>query len=218
MEWTKMGAGDVKAAEQRLWLAFGDNADMIAERIKTDQDYVDKIAAFAVKEADDLAWLRPKQILKRIATFKVNGGKFVVAEKFRLTHSWEDSVEVPINSINCVFSKHLRSREETIPDTRVKLHRILVWFARHFPEGKEPGIIPALGGKHETYLACFYQALVFKQRREDHRRLICYVRDESASNKLMLVEAIWSTADGGWDIEANSLIPLGAKEYEIVSC
>ena len=43
-EWTKVSAGDINAANQRLWVAFGDNADKVATLINTNPVFVVNIA------------------------------------------------------------------------------------------------------------------------------------------------------------------------------
>ncbi|MDD2646868.1 MAG: hypothetical protein PHN36_02735 [Patescibacteria group bacterium] len=47
MKWTQVPAGDLNAAEQRLRVAFGDNADQIVNRINADPAFVDRLATFA---------------------------------------------------------------------------------------------------------------------------------------------------------------------------
>lgn len=46
--WTQVPAGDINAANQRLWVAVGDNADEVATRINTDPTFVANIARFLV--------------------------------------------------------------------------------------------------------------------------------------------------------------------------
>jgi hypothetical protein len=48
MKWTEIPAGTVKAAEQRLWVAIGDNAEEVATRINTDPAFVANIARLMV--------------------------------------------------------------------------------------------------------------------------------------------------------------------------
>jgi hypothetical protein len=43
MKWTDIPAGTLRAAEQRLWVAFGDDAETVAERINTDPAYLTNI-------------------------------------------------------------------------------------------------------------------------------------------------------------------------------
>jgi len=46
--WTQVPAGDINAANQRLWVAIGDNADEVAARINTDPAFVANIAQLMV--------------------------------------------------------------------------------------------------------------------------------------------------------------------------
>ena len=47
--WTKVPAGDINAANQRLWVAVGNNADEVAARINSDPIFVANIARLMVK-------------------------------------------------------------------------------------------------------------------------------------------------------------------------
>lgn len=46
--WTQVPAGDINAANQRLWVAIGDNAEEVATRINTDPAFVANIARLIV--------------------------------------------------------------------------------------------------------------------------------------------------------------------------
>ena len=46
--WTQVPAGDINAANQRLWVAVGDNADEVATRINSDPAFVANIARLMV--------------------------------------------------------------------------------------------------------------------------------------------------------------------------
>lgn len=46
--WTQVPAGDINAANQRLWVAIGDNAEEVASRINTDPAFVANIARLMV--------------------------------------------------------------------------------------------------------------------------------------------------------------------------
>ena len=45
-KWTEVSAGDINAANQRLWAEIGDNAEDTARRINTDPVFVAKVARF----------------------------------------------------------------------------------------------------------------------------------------------------------------------------
>lgn len=48
--WTQVPAGDINAANQRLWVAIGDNAEEVAARINTDPVFVANIARLMVND------------------------------------------------------------------------------------------------------------------------------------------------------------------------
>lgn len=48
-DWNKVGAGSLRAAEQRFWLATGDNADAVITRILEAPSFVESLADFAVR-------------------------------------------------------------------------------------------------------------------------------------------------------------------------
>lgn len=49
MNWTETGAGKIHAAEQRFWLACGENADVVAERMTNGPEFLDNMAKFAIR-------------------------------------------------------------------------------------------------------------------------------------------------------------------------
>ncbi len=74
MKWAQVPAGDINAANQRLWGALDDSADEVATRIKTDPAFVADIAKFIVSflGANSKAmtslnpqWLRAREIMGR---------------------------------------------------------------------------------------------------------------------------------------------------------
>ena len=46
--WTQVPAGEINGAQQRLWVAIGDNADEVVTRINTDPAFVANIARLMV--------------------------------------------------------------------------------------------------------------------------------------------------------------------------
>jgi hypothetical protein len=48
MKWLDIPAGTKNGAEQRLWVALGDNASAVADRINSDDKFVEDLARFAV--------------------------------------------------------------------------------------------------------------------------------------------------------------------------
>ncbi len=52
MKWTDIPSGSLRAAEQRLWLALGENADTVIDRINTEPAFATYIASMMVKKDD----------------------------------------------------------------------------------------------------------------------------------------------------------------------
>ncbi len=48
MNWTAIPAGTINAAEQRLWVALGENADMVAAHINANPEFAQNLARFAI--------------------------------------------------------------------------------------------------------------------------------------------------------------------------
>jgi hypothetical protein len=49
MKWTETGAGTIHAAEQRFWVACGENADVVAGRMTNGPEFLDSMAQFAIR-------------------------------------------------------------------------------------------------------------------------------------------------------------------------
>lgn len=60
MNWTKVPAGEINAANQRLWGALGDSADKVATRINTDPAFVEGIARWMLAEVYESSPLQEK--------------------------------------------------------------------------------------------------------------------------------------------------------------
>jgi len=54
MNWTEILAGQLNAATQRLYVALGDNADIVINRINTDEKYVEQIVEHMIASAISL--------------------------------------------------------------------------------------------------------------------------------------------------------------------
>jgi len=74
MRWTEIPANELHAAEQRLRVALGDNAEAVVQRINADPTYVQQVADYIVISArmpDKLTtslntqWLRAREIMGR---------------------------------------------------------------------------------------------------------------------------------------------------------
>ncbi len=70
--WTQVPAGDINAANQRLWVAIGDNAEEVATHINTDPVFVTKIAEYIMFQAGiqdkrttslNPQWLKAREIM-----------------------------------------------------------------------------------------------------------------------------------------------------------
>lgn len=62
MKWNDIPHGTMSAAQQRLWIAFGDNAGAIAERLKTDEQFALNLADLAKACLEGrLQTVRPKK-------------------------------------------------------------------------------------------------------------------------------------------------------------
>ena len=67
MKWTEIPAGRLHAAEQRLRVAFGNNADVVVNRINTDKKFVLQLAEHMIMSAIQLPenpqWIRAREIM-----------------------------------------------------------------------------------------------------------------------------------------------------------
>lgn len=74
-KWTDIPHGTITAAEQRLWVALGDDAGIVAIRINSDQNFVTQLAKFAVQPwpkstnktivGCNLKWLEARRLMGR---------------------------------------------------------------------------------------------------------------------------------------------------------
>jgi hypothetical protein len=55
VKWNEVSAGEINAATQRLWVALGDNADVVVARINGDPDFVANIARLMVNGGYELS-------------------------------------------------------------------------------------------------------------------------------------------------------------------
>ncbi len=73
MEWTKISASELNAAEQRLRVALGDNADVVVNRVNTDPEFANLVASQIVGMTKEISnkefsslnpqWLRAREIM-----------------------------------------------------------------------------------------------------------------------------------------------------------
>ncbi|MEX0930120.1 MAG: hypothetical protein WDZ79_00410 [Candidatus Paceibacterota bacterium] len=67
MRWTDVPAGEINAAIQRFWDALGNEAGMVADRMKNDIDFARQVALFAVKTSfqPSISQRRAREIMGR---------------------------------------------------------------------------------------------------------------------------------------------------------
>ena len=69
MRWTEISAGELHAAEQRLRVAFGNNADSIVQRINSEREFAYRMVNYAIGTVDKSAtilnsqWLKAREIM-----------------------------------------------------------------------------------------------------------------------------------------------------------
>ena len=59
MEWIDVPAGTINAAQQRLWVALGDSADIVAYNIINNQGYLDLVARILLRGTAPQALAEP---------------------------------------------------------------------------------------------------------------------------------------------------------------
>ncbi len=84
MKWTETGAGTIHAAEQRFWVACGENADVVAERMTNGPAFLDNMAQFAIRGGPQpsMGVQRAREIMKE-GVFGVEEGLLHMNAKFR---------------------------------------------------------------------------------------------------------------------------------------
>ena len=60
MDWTEVKAGVINAAQQRFWLALGNSADAVANRMNSDAVFLDSVAKFAISGSVPIPTEAPK--------------------------------------------------------------------------------------------------------------------------------------------------------------
>ncbi len=81
MKWTEIGAGNLHAAEQRLRVAFGDNADVVIERINADPIFVKEITSQIVSQALVTSKMTTSLNSKWIQAREIMGENFLGVEE-----------------------------------------------------------------------------------------------------------------------------------------
>ena len=192
MKWTDVPAGVINAAQQRFWVAVGDSADEIADKMCKDPDFLGKLTAFAKNQS---------KLLKPIATFQT-----LAVEEFIANENFVEGKTV--NGVSTVrlgenFKKNFLGKvEKSVEAVELKIYS-LIKAVCDLSKNDEPGIIPELGDKHEIRLAHFFQLLAYKQQKEDYSWTVGYVCDEQGV--LWAVNAGWDSDFDGWFVNADSV-------------
>lgn len=206
MKWTDVPAGVINAAQQRFWVAVGDSADEIADKMCKDPDFLGKLTAFAKNQS---------KLLKPIATFQT-----LAVEEFIANENFVEGKTV--NGVSTVrlgenFKKNFLGKvEKSVEAVELKIYS-LIKAAHDLPKNDEPGIISELGGKHEIMLAHFFQLLAYKQQKGDYSWTVGYICDEQ--NVFWAVGASWYSGGVGSYVEAYLVEYPGRWDvvYQVVS-
>lgn len=141
-----------------------------------------------------------KKILTLVTTVRIAaGGRFVVAEKFRIGET--DGVKIAWLGDN-VKTNFLDKIEENVKAAELKIHRLE-------QDSLDAPIIAELGDVAETTLADFWELLKKQGLGQKGGLLtngyanIAYIRD--TNDGLWAVRARWRADDGGWSVEARSV-------------
>ncbi|MCX6787004.1 MAG: hypothetical protein NTY93_00530 [Candidatus Kaiserbacteria bacterium] len=164
------------------------------------QNTVAAITLFA-EAVKNRATIEVKKLLQFLFNFTAEAvEEFNAKEKF-VEGKTVDGVSIYWLGEN--FKKNFCNKiEKNVAKTELKIHKLLE-AARNLSKDDEPGIIPELGGKHETKLAQFFQILAYKQQKKDFTWVIAYIYDENGN--LWTVGADWYSGRGGWFIGADSV-------------
>lgn len=141
-----------------------------------------------------------KKILTLVTTVRIAaGGRFVVAEKFRIGET--DGVKIAWLGDN-FKTNFLDKIEENVKAAELKIHRLE-------QDLLDAPIIAELGDVAETTLADFWELLKKQGLGQKGGLLtngyanIAYIRD--TNDELWAVRADWGAGSGGWSVEACSV-------------
>ena len=159
----------------------------------------------AVKRRDTMV---AKKLLKLVGTVSVPAiESFKAADYFKVDTSAKAPVKIAWLGEN--FKKHFLGKVENASEAAdLNVHKLLT-AARDLPEDDEPGIIPELGGRHETMLGQLYSLLQKQGKGQagtllvNGRANIAYIRDEEGI--FWAVNALWGACVDGWHVEACSV-------------
>ena len=213
--WREVPAGVINGAQQRFWHELGVHAGVIAARINIDPAYLNDLVAYAVRRMHERG--EDNDLLELVETVSVPSyDQFVSEEKFREGQTIDD---VSIAWLGDNFKRYVLGKIETnVPAAELKVSKLLK-AARDLPKDNEPGIIPALNGKHETALAHFHSLLKYKQQKKDYSWIIAYIIGNNGVT-LWAVDAIWDSGYRGWYVWADSVEhPFRwVAGYQVASC
>ena len=198
MDWTKIPAGVKNAAEQRLWVAFGNNADAVANGINNDPDYLARLVMFATSTTK---FVDEQSLLEAITTAEVPSiASFVAKEKFR---SGKEIDGVKIYWLGDNFKENFLNKKETdIAPATLRIQKLK-------NSSLDTPILAELGDKAETTMAHFWELLKQQGSGQKGNLLvngyanIAYIRDENGV--LWAVCAYWSSGRDGWDVVADAV-------------
>ncbi len=198
MDWTKIPAGVKNAAEQRLWVAFGNNADAVANGINNDPDYLARLVMFATSTTK---FVDEQSLLEAITTAEVPSiASFVAKEKFR---SGKEIDGVKIYWLGDNFKENFLNKKETdIAPATLRIQKLK-------NSSLDTPILAELGDKAETTMAHFWELLKQQGSGQKGNLLvngyanIAYIRDENGV--LWAVHARWSSGNVGWIVYAISV-------------
>jgi hypothetical protein len=214
-DWTRLNAGTIKAAEQRVWFALGSEAGTVAERICSDLVYANDLAYRATQLA---SVPRTNETPKSDLLEHVNVVRFSRQGVFYADETFIEGVTVngvSFAKIGGNFKKFFLQKIEK--DIRADAMELNIYkLLKSARDVGEDGIIPALGGRsvgrYEITLCGFLQLLCHKQRGKDFVPVVGYIPDGS-DELFWTVCAKWNYGIGfsGWNIEAHP--PMSEKKW-----
>jgi len=164
------------------------------------QNTKDAITLFA-EAVKNRAVKEVKKLLRFIFTFSAEAVDEFVAKKKFVKGETVDGVSIAWLGDN-FKADFLGKIEKNVEAVELKIYKLLA-AARDLTKEGEPGIIPALNGRHEIMLAHFFQLLAHKQRTKDFTWIIAYICDENGV--LGAVGAGWCASIDGWGVCAGSV-------------
>ena len=210
MKWTDIPHGTIAAAEQRLWVATGNNADMIVTRINTSPQFLVQLVTFATSPQELNALdviFEANKLLRLSSGFSARKVKrLAVNEAFAKGKTING---ISISGASCCEQDF--ETEENVEAAELGIYR-LRREARNLSTDTKTGIVAELGPKYETRFAHLFQLLAHKQRVKNFTRILAYVRNLHSAR--FVIECCY--CEGGWSfgrdiIEHPHLWPAGIE-------